>query len=750
MFYGFKKAAFGITSAALLSGTAFAVGPTIQAPPTLVITQRVSQASIDAGSLPFDDGTNTPVTTAQGIYRFTEAFDLSNYVSIASPGDINTVNWDFAELTAPNGAPKTTGQTITINDGTATSAGRPSVPTFAQVNASAFDSVALADNLTFTNTARATDVSSFSDTATLELYVASSADTDSRVASAEFTVITENNSGLGDRISAPSTIFTKLAEFQNLDGWSKSFEFNFVTNFVVTKQQMGAQFFGAAHIGGVQIVSTNGTLTQLNDDSNWAKTTDLIYAPAGNTFVQSTGTYATNNPTLFSTPAVNAAGNSFLDNAAWITPPNTASILLRSTGTAPRLNNTTGAGQASTGSLFVNWAPQFLGFISGRTGQNEGQFVNATVGDVLLARWYLNDAGTTTMAQSGKQPAISLRMGSQEDTKGMGLSQADTIPNGNNGIGIGGEEFRQYFYAHDTGKVFFQVNTIGDLSAAATVERPNGINDLRLTVDRIDVLKFDRSALSGEAIVFNQGNPTITPASGPLGVAAPAGSVPFDMVDTWRNQGEIGNGFGGRVSYTRTPTTGNTATRLSIVLAGGGGVANTDIVLYGAGWDTVGTLVSATGSGDEAIPMENGKIYFYDFYLSAGAASATLPVINVGFNTSDRGRTGGFNTIPPSTNPEGRKSQFVFSADNATSSPRTDGTTPPNNLALATGSKRYTLVYEPQSKVGTGLDGRPFVESYGFVNFIGQDIYNFAGTVNIDRVVVTEYTAPSDVATFGK
>ncbi|MGF1574041.1 MAG: hypothetical protein ACFCU1_13335 [Sumerlaeia bacterium] len=747
MFYGFKKVAFGISSAALLSGTAFAVGPTVQAPPTLIITQRVSQDAIDQGSAPFDDSSNTAVTNAQGVYRFTEAFDLSNFVTIASPGDVATLKWDFAELDGPNGAPLAAGQTITINDGTAINAGRSSVPAWADVNSSSFASVDSADNLTFTNTARAGDQTSFEDIAYLELYATSTADSDARVESAEFVVITENNSGLGDRLSAPSTIFTPLAQFQDLDGWSKSFDFNFATNFVITKAQHQANAFGAAHVGGVQIISTNGTTTSLTNDSNWATTTQMQYSPDGSTFVPSTGLIATNNPGLLTPPAVDPGGNSFLDNAYFVTPPGTGSILIRGfNSSAPRFNNTNGTGQPATNSLFVDYAPQFMGFISGRSGQNEGQFVAAAPGDVLMARWYLNDAGTTTLAQSGRQAQISLRMGSQEDIKGMGLALADTIPGGNNGYGIGGDEFRQYFYSHSTGNVYFQVNTQSALASAATA---NGLNDLILTVDRIDVASFDRADLQGETIVFNQGAPSVTTAAGPLGVPAPAGSVAFDTVDTWTNQGLVGNGFGSRVSYGRTPATGATATRLSITLASAVSLGNNDLVIYGGGWDTVNTLLSATGSGEEAIPMDNGKIYFFDYYLSA-TPSATLPAINVGFNTSDRGRTGGFNTIPVTTNSEGRQGLFTFDSNNATTT-RLDGTTAPNDLSLESAAKRFTLVYEPQVKTGTGLDVRPFVEIYGFPSNPFVDAAYFAsGTINIERVVVTEYDAPADVDTAAK
>lgn len=748
MFNGFKKVAFGVSSAALLSGTAFAVGPTIQAPPTLIITDQISQAAIDQGATPtFDNGTNNGVTASQGVYRFTEAFDLSNYVSIVSPGDINTVKWDFAELNGSGGTPLASGTTITIDDGTNVSAGLGAAPTYAQVTTSSFASVAAADNLSFTNVARAGVTTPFEDTAYLKLYVASTADTDQRVESAEFVVITENNSGLGDRFSAPSTIFTPLAQFQDLDGWAKSFDFNFATNFVITKAQHQPNAFGAAHIGGVQIVSTNGTTTSLTDDSNWAKTTDMQSAPAGSTFVPITGPLATANPALLVAPAVDPGGNSFLDNAYYVTPPGTASILLRGfNSTAPRFNNTNGTGQPATNSLFVNFAPQFLGFISGRSGQNEGQFVTAAPGDVLLARWYLNDAGTTTIAQSGKQPQLSLRMGSQEDIRGMGLALADTIPGGNNGIGIGGEEFRQYFYSHSTGKVFFQVNTQSSTVSSATI---NGVNDLILTVDRIDVAKFDRANLTGENIVFNQGAPSVTVDGGPLGVPAPAGSVPFDMVDTWANQGTVGNGFGGRISYGRTPASGATATRLSITIAGAASVGNNDLVIYGGGWDTVNTILSPTGTAQEAIPMENGKLYFYDFYLSA-TPSATNPAVNVGINTSAAGRTGGLNTIPATTNSEGRQAIFTFNSDN-TNPNRLDGTPAGTDLSLGTAAKRFTVVYEPQIKTGSGMDGRPFVETYGFpTNPFNSPDYFYAGTVNIDRVVVTEYDAPSDVDTAGK
>ena len=548
-------------------------------------------------------------------------------------------------------------------------------------------------------------------------------------------------------IFGPSVI-TPVAQFNTLGGWSKSFEFNFATNFVFTRAELQAT--------GVQIVSTNGTVTSFSNTSNWARTTPLEFSPDFSTFNFVTGPI-TNNPGVSpeTTPGRRrgANGNTFFDNSYYVTPGTTDSILMRTfSSTAPDLNNTTGPDQPATGALFAAWAPQFIGFISGRDGQNEGQKVAATVGDVLLVRWYLNDSGTTTLDQATRQVPFELRVGNNEDQYGAGLTSSIFTPNGKNKL-VGSTEYRQYVYAHASTDYYFQVAVTDDGVR-------DGVNDLILTLDRIDVARFDRADLTGEAVVFNQGAPTLTLASGPLGVAAPAGSIPFDTANVWRNGNGL-NGFGTRVSYNPASNASlpATATRLQITIAAGSTVGNNDFALYGGGWDTVGTLISTRATGNEVISMDNDKIYFFDFWLSTPVASATVPEVRVGFTTGQVGRTVGTAATASTNVNQGRQAFLYVFTDNAPTT-RLAGTNGGTALALETGSKRFTVVYEAQvdpaavvvnpGRTTPGLDVRPAIETFGFPPVVGSRQWNYAGTINIDRVVVTSYDAPSDVATAGK
>ena len=99
MHKGFTKTTLGLLAAALLSSSAFAVGPTIQDLPNVYITDLTKAP----GAVP-DDGDGS--TLATNVYRFTDALVLGDYVDFDPDNntveDLNQVSWLFQEYAHNN------------------------------------------------------------------------------------------------------------------------------------------------------------------------------------------------------------------------------------------------------------------------------------------------------------------------------------------------------------------------------------------------------------------------------------------------------------------------------------------------------------------------------------------------------------------------------------------------------------------------------------------------------------------------
>ncbi|MDK2970664.1 MAG: hypothetical protein PWP23_419 [Candidatus Sumerlaeota bacterium] len=720
MHKGFTRTTLGVVGAALLSGSVFAAGPTLKNLPTVIITDKAKDGTFTCG-VPYDGGTVLTAAT-ENRYLFTDAIDLVDY---SLPGDstLDQVNFLFEEFASDasgaEGAARTaSARAIAINGSLAYDAGG-TIDRDTVLNNAVGD--LQNDNvLTFVDQIRSggdgtspgpDPGGAFTDYALLKFYVASSnpGTAAAEVSMKSMSVITTNDTACdeGDILSVPTSIFTPEKCVDDFVGWWNTNSF-----------------------AGLPDVSENLTTRPTAFSGNWTATTQPILTP---------------------TPTGSVTSSVGFGNVAVTESPTAA------------LGVFTHASPGNAGTTDTTKAPQFAVWQSWRRDIEAAPktTVPITADTVYMIRWTVEVQAATQSATSPQLPDVRFRVG--ENTS-YGLGQAHDVlpaPGANGIVGAGVQEHRSYYYAPlntpSGSEIGFMFDTFDFYQGTGGGFYTEGASDYGLDLQKIEVFSFDRADLDGETIELNAGNDSMTPGDG---TTAPSGAAPFTRFDqaasvtTGDWEFRPGTFISGGVANTnRNPSGVFAANKLSMSLSAGTENATGE-------WDTRGYVLrqdpvnfAPDSTADEIVAdIPNEKILFVDAWLSSPQGSTTnnhLPVVRVGFRTDVYGETGLLQSSPVRQITQGRVSYIEFRGWNRTDAEDVGSVIPSTN-AITTAPKRFTAVMEPMIRTGSTIDVRPFVQFWSFptdwrTEVVGTYLDDTldAGTIEINRVVITSYDRPN-------
>jgi hypothetical protein len=757
MYKGFTKATLGLLGAALLSSSAFAAGPTLSNLPNVIITQNDTFGNVDPGTGP---------TPATGIYLYTDAFPLTDYVTFDGDGDLdvdaddwNNVEWLFQEFDATG---TTVQQTIKIGADLATAQlGATGTVDYAAVATSSQPSVQATGDLDFINDALTPDTTvsgtdptgtfdtyTQTDTALIDLYVASplvSGSTDVK----SFYVYTTADNTLSpvDALTFTSGIYTPEACYDDFAGW--------FTNNTSSPLPAGVTQTPAPSVDADSAISATPTLQVTASTSTLA-----AFSPAA------------------STPGL--VGWSSFDRAHDATSPNVG----------------------------TNW-------------------VDVAADDTLImARWTVSAdlatqtaAGSTPLAASVGASGLRVRIGELASLSGNGQSTDQWIPGSSNHITGASEVIRTYHYVKEGGnydtpdgqpasvidpgpntnnpwiqdddapvRVGFAFDMIDAVGAVQPASFNNPARDYGWSLEKLEVFSAARSDLGSGNILLNQGEPTFTVADG---TTPPPSSVGYDLTH-WDFREEAG---GSNPRITATPNevdntdTNYTAGPLTFTIAADTGSTDDNYIgiwdmrdfvfVSDPGEGTVGNLKSL----EEAITVDNDTLIAIDAWVSSSAPGEIKPGVQTGFNAANSpvivtdsglsdiqvgyqtdfiGGTGPAlaTTVPGPLNPttdlpplppgltiaawtQGRAGSFGFSASTLNAADQSDLLEPV--YALETGAKRVTFFFEPNAlgddDTTDSISFRPWMRT---ISFGSSELLSMTADIRVHRVVVTEYPLPVD------
>lgn len=373
-------------------------------------------------------------------------------------------------------------------------------------------------------------------------------------------------------------------------------------------------------------------------------------------------------------------------NDATLTPATSPAPSSASLGIATAANN--------GGSLGVS--PQMAWWESANPAADEG--FATTAGNIYVARYSVS----TASADATALPTVRFRVG-QNSLSGAGVASTEILETSPNHITSSTTEpFRAYYYAHADDTAMVTMDAL-DLSPTYSID---------ITLNYVDVLTFNRESLQNGVVAFNQGSSAVTVASGQLG--PPAGETGFDTA-LW----DTTNG-GNLLNITTTEATD----KLTFTGNGNGQGRWNHLT-----WETKTNNAPASAVEDVAA----GKLVVLDAWLSAATAKTNYPGVRLMLSSPVN-----------STEMDDLQqlaSYFEFNG----------GTDAGNLLSLESASKRYTAILESQLlDENAVMDVQVLIYALFYdVSVSGSNFVNNAsGTINVDRVVVTTYDAPSDVATF--
>jgi hypothetical protein len=693
MHKGFQLKTLGVLAAALLSGSVFATGPTLDDLPSVIMTDRMNGADVASDPAnPFDYFTDE----TQNVYRFTDAFVLSDYVNYSL--NAANVNYLFTETDASLVQRTGVNRRILINNDLAydTSA----APDVTEINTANIDIVGAGAldfrDLFFTTWSSndqsgvpslnpfpgngnanlaavgggTVDPGDLNETSIISIFVADETLLNSDTKS--FNVITTNDPAfLSDTLSSSGTIYAFEDCWNDFGGWA-----GFRTDGSIFADQ---------------------TTTPPNDDW-WRNNQAPTITPA-----------LTTGLTGALTPYDGISGSS-------------ATVRLQTSVGVP-------SGPSPYNTLL---APEFAFIQSCDDNANNTAFIAATAGNFYMYRWTVSNARTQGQVL-GEVTNIRFRMGADDD-RNVG-NALDEFDRGANSI-AGNRTIRSYFYAHAAGSLIGAVDVV-DIAA----------DDIGtdLTLSQLEIFRFSRTDLEalGGTVVFNQGAASFTTADG---TTPPAGSTTFDLANTW-SSGQLNPNAGAAGSVRPMQTTGSGASVLVLDAT----ATNADANNFGF-WDTTnGQFIDFVNE----FAVDNGQLAVLDVWMKSPDAATVNNVLpsariqiqgNRAFNGADQG----------DANSQGRAASLNFATDNRTP---TDALSNPNPalLALALTSKRYTAAFEPQLVSGeTELEGLALIGMTAFDCFpdfdedgqpdLGID-GDANGTFQIERVAVTVYDLPADTFT---
>lgn len=735
MHKGFTKTTLSLLGAALLSSSAFAVGPSIDAIPDVFITDKTKDSlEIDSGNL------STGLTN---IYRYTDAIRLSDYVD---PGDAteDQLKWLFVEQEGSDfdlngtGAAIVTPSTITING----DSGEAAAPDQATVigSGNAIGTVgSAADDLDFRNVALTPDLNVSGtaptglngvDRAVITLFGGIDDDSTNELLVSSFNVFTTNNDLVApnDLVTDPTgstSILQPVACYDDFAGW----------NLLVANQ-----------------------------------TADYTLLPGAAGFFPATSNA---NGTGSPTPTNSVVSDTF--------GPLTVDV----TTSTPTLTANTDATPASLspsssviGLQFVNWASfrrDVLGASITVTPSQDGTLllgrftVEADAATRTAAGVDESTAGYSTVA--AQIPLVRFRAG-EASQLGNGNTSTEFADNGLHNI-INERTVDAYHYVKEAGTYSTGTAIISgyfmdivDIYAAsnAGAALPNGQVDYGLTLKKLEIfetpISADRSELSNATVIYNTGASTLSPIDG-SGVHLSSDSLtPFDALTGTANFGGASEWWGrdnqeiaGKPANSRNVTVTGTASALSAAISAGDGS-------YHAVWDTVNYAINNTA---EVAVVDNNKLVEIAVWYSSPQGSTTdnnLPgisggLIRIGYQ-SDRYGGAAVDAIDSTLRVHGRAGYFSFNASNRTlQDVGYDMGTP---YAAATSPQMVSMFFAPNlvEAAASQLHFRPALEAWsfplnlrtatGFTTPPANDAFT-AGTITWHRVIIRTYDLPVPPAT---
>lgn len=694
MHKGFQLKTLGVLAAALLSGSVFATGPTLDDLPSVIMTDRMNNADVTTDPAnPFDYFTDE----TQNIYRFTDAFVLSDYVNYSL--NAANVNYLFTETDASLVQRTGVNRRILINNDLAfdTSA----APDVTEINTANIDIVgagALDFRDLFFTTWSSNDQSGVP---TLNPYPGTG---NANLAAMDGG---DGNVDPGD-LNETSIISIFVADETLLNSDTKSF------NVITTNDPAFLS----------DTLSSSGTIFAFedcwNDFGGWAgfRTDGSIFADQ--TTTPPNDDWWRNNAAPTITPALvtTAGAASNYDGV----PASSATVRIQSSVGVP-------SGPSPYNTLL---APEFAFVQNADDNANNTAFISATAGNFYMYRWTVSNARTQGQVL-GEVTNIRFRMGSDDD-RNVG-NALDEFDRGANNI-AGNRTIRSYFYAHANGSIIGAIDVVDIASDDIGTD---------LTLSQLEIFRFSRADLEalGGTVVFNQGAASFTTGDGST---PPAASATFDLANTW-SFGHLNPPASAAGTVRPMQSTGSGANVLVIDATATNAAANNF-----AFWDTTnGQLTDFVNE----FAVDNGQLAVLDVWMNspdAATVNNALPSARIQiqgnqiFNSADQG----------AANSQARAASLNFATDNRTP---TDALSNPNPslLALGTTSKRYTAAFEPQLVSGeTELEGLALIGMTAFdcladFDENGQPDLGIDGDANgtfqIERVAVTVYDLPADTFT---
>lgn len=724
-----KKALFAAAGAALLSGSVFAAGPTVDGIPTVVISDQMDKASVDADPAnPYDWHTDS----TRNVYRYIDALNLADYVNYQdnSQASLEQVHYIFQEWEDDGGGNLTPvadgSQTIQIN-GEVGDQSLPSPATKGDFDFANDPNVWAAGAIDFNNLYRTgpdpdnpTNPSGisgpFTDNAYISLYVASQAAADVDVD--VFRVITTNEAQFDPATGA-------MARYDFLSGGGGSI---LTCELVMDDLSHWTWAYGGLTGSDGAILGDFFKNPQGGYDGAYSASKDLPGHPGVTREAFAEGLGGT----------WSAAGSDFLTLQSDATAADT--VVVGTSAFAPLLS------------------PQFGGWQSYRvdapsTYANAVPAANVMAGRVYVARFEVS--ATTPASVPTRMPDYRFRLG-DTGTNGVGNTSDEYTDFSANHLTADARQHRTYFYAHVDGDGYGEGYNPRNLTAVFDVlDFYNAaFNDTNVVqLDKVDVLSFDRADLGEGTVVLNEGGAAgtdFTLAAGQM--APPPGGADFGAY--WQSQ-DINDGFG--FGGIRPVAFSGGAKALEINYEGGP-------ALTVASWSPSGVPAS---TGSEIIDnVPNGSLVALDVWLSStdgATANNKLAQTRISLQAQAYGETGDPGATPAVL--QGRAALFSFNADNNNVDPaygngEENGLLAPDPLKLETGAKRYTVMIEPQVATGSTIDLRPIIEvilydglefaaDFGAWPPVGTGVWvgrESAGNLTINHVTATVYTAPDGIA----
>lgn len=754
MYKGFTKATLGLIGAALLSSSAFAAGPTLGQLPNVIIQKTDKNGAVDPGF---------GATPATGIYLYTDTFALTTYVTFDGDNDMDVdaadwanVSWEFQE-TDTFGAVQ---QTIAIGADVLTDASvgkSGAAPVYADIVGSGRLDVNAVGELDFLNVALTPDptvsgigdptgtLDTFTqtDTAVINLYVASSLVPGS-TADKSFFVYTTADNALSpvDALTFTSNIYNPEACYDgDFSGW-----FNTAAFPTAPVTQTPSSLTGSAEsaVGGTFPVT--GATTTLEGFSPASSTPGVV------------GWASMRRDGELDTKFVNVADNETLLMARWTVSADPATQAAAATQPLA----------ASVGSANIRVR---LGEVNSVGGN--GQSVDA---------WLDGGSNAITGASEVIRTYHFVKKGGNYDTV-EGLDDAAApitpTPNTNNPWLADDDQPVRVGYA------FEMIDTVGSTVPSAF---GNPARDWGYSIEKLEVFSTTRDDLSGGTVLLNQGEAAFTTADG--STPPTSNYTGFDLT-SWDYREELGVAAS-RVSASpnevdNTNTNYNGTLNWAIV-ADSVSTDNNFIAIWDMRDFVFATDPGETGAGaikslEEAVTVDNDQLIALDVWMSTSSPGVLMPGYGQGFNdantlvaTADSGLSsievgyqtelfGGTGpaitgTVPgnigveltlPSVPPgltiagwvQGRAGVLSFSGSQVD---LFDGSDVLESVyALQTNPIRLTYFFEPNALGDDddvdSLSFRPWMRILSFTTAEGLAI---AGTIRVHRVAVTAYDLPNE------